>query len=419
LLIDPASGGAAATKRQSVPSAANEPTVLVIPTLSAHRAPSGRLVLTHKYITGLEGFCAAWPGKVMSAMRVTGPHSEGHLDEIEFQPEGAAFEVHGLASDLSGAEPYLRAASVVLLTDGREIQPLARLCQRMGVPYVLTLEWDWQTRRQNVWQAAPDVLRAAKRVLWAEANNLARVRTIRGAAGLQCNGTPAFEAYRRLNARTLLFFDSRVTREMIISESALDTRLASLATGGPLRLVFSGRLVTIKGADQLPRFAAALAHLGVPFTLDICGAGVLEGAIRADIQRLGLTDRVRLRGTLDYERELMPFVAGETDLFVCCHTQGDPSCTYLETMACGVPVAGYANSALRGMVERSGAGWATPEGDPERLAAAVARLAANRGEIAARSRAARGFSLEHTFEKTMRCRGEHLLACSRPAGSSS
>jgi colanic acid/amylovoran biosynthesis glycosyltransferase len=372
-------------------------------------------VLTRKYVTGLEGFAAAWPGKVVSAMRLCGPPEDGHLDEFEFQPEGAAVEVHGLASDLSGAEPHLKGASVVLLTDGRETQPLARLCKRMGVPYVLTLEWDWQTRRQNVWQAAPNALRAAKRLLWAEANNLTRRRTIRDAVGLQCNGTPAFDAYRGLTTRPLLFFDSRVTRDMIVAEAALENRLTTLAAGGPLRLVFSGRLVAIKGADQLPRFAAALSHLGVPFTLDICGAGVLEGAIRADIERLGLSDRVRMRGTLDFERELMPFVASQSDLFVCCHTQGDPSCTYLETMACGVPVVGYANSALRGMVERSGAGWATPEGDAERLAAAVARLAADRREIAARSRAARAFALGHTFEETMRCRAEHLLACSRPA----
>jgi colanic acid/amylovoran biosynthesis glycosyltransferase len=415
--MDQATAGAVPAVRQHVSSATTEPTVLVIPTLSAHRAPSGRLVLTHKYLTGLEGFAAAWKGKVVTAVRVAGPAEDGHLDEIEFEPDGSPVHVHGLAADLSDVEPHLRAASIVLLTDGREIQPVARLCRRLGVPYVLTLEWDWKTRRQNVWQAAPDRLRALKRVLWAEANNLSRLRTITGAAGLQCNGTPAFEAYRSLAPRPLLFFDSRVTREMVVSEAALESRLAALESGGPLRLVFSGRLVTIKGADQLPRFAAALAHLGVDFTLDICGGGVLEAPIRAEVQRLGLADRVRLRGTLDFERELVPFVAGQTDLFVCPHTQGDPSCTYLETMSCGVPVVGYANSALRGISERSGAGWTTPEGDPERLAAQVARLAADRGQIAARSRAARRFSLNHTFEKTMQARVEHLRACSRSAAS--
>jgi colanic acid/amylovoran biosynthesis glycosyltransferase len=411
LLTDPSSSGAARPAGHRGPSAASRPTILVIPTLAIHRAPSGRLVVPRKYLTGLEAYAASWPGKVVSALRVTAPADDGHLDNVEFEPQGSPFELRALAADGPGLEAQVRGAALVMLTDGSETQPMARLCRRVGVPYVLVLEWDWQTRRQNIWQGAPTPLRAAKRLLWAELANVGRVRTMHGAAGLQCNGTGAFESYRILNPRTLLYFDSRVGPEMIVAEAALEQRLAAMTAGAPLRLVFSGRLVSIKGADHLPAFAAALARRGVPFTLDICGGGVLENGIRAEVARRGLQEQVRMRGTLDFASELMPFVTSQTDLFVCCHTQGDPSCTYLETMACGVPIAGFGNSAWSGMVDRSGAGWSIPHRDPERLADLVATLAARRAEIVTRSRAARAFALAHTFDETMRARTAHLLAC--------
>jgi glycosyltransferase involved in cell wall biosynthesis len=398
------------------PASSAEPIVLVIPTLHGQRAPSGKLVVTRKYLTGLDVYASLWPGKVVSAVRISGSLDDGHLDAVEHDPARSRFELRELPEDPARIEEQLRAASVVMLTDGQETYTLAGQCQQLGIPYVLTLEWDASTRRQILWQEAPSRLRGAKRILWAEATNFRRLRTIRAAAGLQCNGTPAFEAYRGINARPLLYFDSRVGPEMVVAEQPLEARLGELGAGGPLRLVFSGRLVAIKGVDHLPRFASALARAGIAFSLDICGGGALEGALREQIDRRGLAGRVRLRGTLDFERELMPFVAGHTDLFICCHTQGDPSCTYLETMACGVPVVGYGNPALRGIVERSGAGWSIPDFNPERLAGLVATLAGDRAGIAERSRSAREFALAHTFDKTMQERTRHLLACSlRPA----
>jgi colanic acid/amylovoran biosynthesis glycosyltransferase len=397
-------------------SVAVQPTILVIPSLLARRAPGGGLLISNKFLTGLEAYAERWPGKVTSLLRVAdGP--DLYLDTVEHDPAASPFELGELAWDLAGIDEQLRAASVVVLSEDPQIRRIDRLCRRLGVPYVPVLEWDAQTRRQILWQEAPGPLRAAKRVLWAEAGELGRLRSMRAAAGLQCNGTPTFDAYRSRNRRTLLFFDSRITQGMVISEAALEERLAPLLARRPLRLAFSGRLVAIKGADHLPRVAAALARAEVDFTMDICGGGDLTGAIQQDIDRLGLADRVRLRGSLDFERELIPFISSNTDLFVCCHTQGDPSCTYLETMACGVPIAGYANQALRGIAQRSRAGWSVPTFEPERLAELIVALDRDRVGVASAARAARTFALAHTFERTMQARIDHFLTCSAPVGA--
>jgi colanic acid/amylovoran biosynthesis glycosyltransferase len=385
------------------------PTLLVVPSLTAQRNAAGKMVLTRKYLSGLEEYASLWPGKVVSAVRATDEHNDS-LDLVEVGEGGV--EIREAHEDVDRIDRQLAGATVVLVGDDRYARVVARRCLRAGIPYVHTLEWDAQTRRQIIWQSSPSLLRGGKRILWAEVEALSRYRSMKLAAGLQCNGTPSYDEYRRLNPRTLLYFDSRVTADMVVGEAALARRLERLERGEPLRLVFSGRLIPIKGADHLPRLARALADRQVPFTLDICGGGSLERAISEQSAALGVTDRVRLRGTLDFERELMPFVADNADVFVCCHLQGDPSCTYLETMACGVPIAGYGNVALEGLIRRVPFGWAVAPFRPEPLADVIAQLHRDRSLVSRAARAARVFAAANTFEQTMATRIDHLLACS-------
>jgi colanic acid/amylovoran biosynthesis glycosyltransferase len=139
--------------------------------------------------------------------------------------------------------------------------------------------------------------------------------------------------------------------------------------------------------------------------MSIFGDGEYLPQLKKDVRKLGL-DCITLRGTLDFETELLPFVANEADLFVCCHPQGDPSCTYLETMACGVPIVGYDNEALTGLVQASGVGWTTPLNDPRALAVKIASLKPRDLTIAANQ--SFSFAADHTFEKTFQRRIDHL-----------
>jgi glycosyltransferase involved in cell wall biosynthesis len=172
--------------------------------------------------------------------------------------------------------------------------------------------------------------------------------------------------------------------------------------------VFSGRLIRMKGADHLPLVAAELNRRQIPFEMTICGDGVLADSMRQQIASLGLSSCVRMPGVLDFATELVPFVKRKDDVFVCCHRQGDPSCTYIETMSCGVPIVGYENEALGGMLRRVPAGIGVPMDDVAALADALARLHADRATLAAMSRRALEFAAENTFEETVRKRMEHL-----------
>ena len=253
-----------------------------------------------------------------------------------------------------------------------------------------------------------------RREHWATNTEKRYCRAVSLAKGIQCNGLPTFLAYKDLNPHSLLYFDTRVRSNQLVETCVLDQRLSIMRGGKPLRLGFSGRLIAMKGADHLPVVAHELKCLGVPFTMDICGGGELASVMQKDIKHYGLENHVRMHGVLDFEEELLPFFTHEIDLFVCCHRQGDPSCTYLETYSCGVPIVGYANEAFSGLAVMSdvgGASWVTPMADPISLAHKIADLHTKREEIEVASRNALAFATLHTFENTMAKRVEHLLAC--------
>jgi hypothetical protein len=100
----------------------------------------------------------------------------------------------------------------------------------------------------------------------------------------------------------------------------------------------------------------------------------MEPEMRAQVAKRSLENLIQFKGPLDFERELIPFIRENVDLFVCCHRQGDPSCTYLETMSCGVPIAGYDNEAFAGLVKTSAAGWFTPMDRPKNTRLAIPRI---------------------------------------------
>jgi len=264
------------------------------------------------------------------------------------------------------------------------------------------------TRKQMIRAGTWNPLLRWRRTRWMLKQEKLHREAIALAEGIQCNGTPAFETYRELSPSPFLYFDSRVTRQMLADEATLKARTDDMLAGRPLHLVFSGRFTRIKGVDHLPRVAVELKKLNVPFEMALCGNGELLPIVRRNAAKLGVDHLIKFTGPLDFATQLVPFVTQNADLFVCCHRQGDPSCTYLETMSCGVPIAGYDNEALAGIVRESSVGWSTPMERPAELARRVADLNADRSVLASAAFEALRFASGHTFEDTFRKRVEHL-----------
>ncbi|MFN4129668.1 MAG: glycosyltransferase [Paracoccaceae bacterium] len=179
--------------------------------------------------------------------------------------------------------------------------------------------------------------------------------------------------------------------------------------------MYSGRLEPMKGAQDLVPLATALASGGCRFELDIFGDGSLRDPIARGIANQGLSDRVRLHGNVDFATALIPWQRQQADLFISCHRQGDPSCTYIESMGCGLPVAGYANEMWGPLCRESGADWADPVGNVAALAARISTTP--RTAIAAAAAAALGFARRHDFDTELNGRMKHLARVAQRTAS--
>jgi glycosyltransferase involved in cell wall biosynthesis len=384
--------------------------MIVLSILKARPGPNGGLLLTQKYVDGVAEYARHWRGPVTTLVDVTTADIGTVLDPLEVFPGRLPFGLEIRPPDDALRERLQNARVVLAFLSAREAL-LAERCRSWGVPLVYWSEYTLKTEMQIIDADVSNPLRRLVRKARAIRTEQRRRVAVSRSAGIQCSGTPTFQAYAALSPQPLLFFDSRVYEDDVERPERVESRLATLRERRPLRLLFGGRLNRMKGAHHLPSVAAHLTQFGVDFTLGIHGAGPLREQIAADITRLGLGDRVFLRGVSDFRTGWIPTVKTTCDVFVCCHLQGDPSSTYPEVMSCGVPIAGYANEAFTGIIGRSRGGWLTSEGKPRGLAECIARLDRDREEIASASRAALAFAREHAFERTFKERVEHMARC--------
>lgn len=384
--------------------------LVILPALRARPGDGDRMVLTGKFLDGLREYAARWLGPVTVWM-YRAEDADTNLDPVEVAPRHGNLSLRWLPEADADPDEVLDNARVVLASLVDQHLVWSEACTCAGVPLVFVSEYTLRTRRQIIRCETSNPLLRLRREIWTTGMERRIHHALGRAAGIQCNGTPTYEAYRAVTPRPLLYFDSRIDPADLASTEAIEERQSRLLAGHPLRLAFSGRLIAMKGADHLLLVAAELNRLGVPFQLDIFGGGSLADHLACRIQKLGLSERVRLRGVFDFRSELLPTMTREVDLFVSCHRQGDPSCTYLETMACGVPVAGYANEAFAGLVRTSGVGWLSPLDDPRRLAGLIADLDKQRSTLAKAATRARAFAELHTLDRTMDARVGHLSEC--------
>lgn len=395
---------------RSISSTAKE--LILLPVLKAHEAASGRMIVTQKYLKGAAEYAKYWPGPVTSLFDVS-PSPSTDLDHVEVAGDHDIHSIEVRPRDPQVLARRLQSASVVVSFLSPFEFATAELCNRLGVPIIQVSEYTLRTECQIIDASGANYIANLRRKLWAWRAERLRRQLIRISAGLQCNGLPTYNSYRGICPDALLFLDNRVRKTDVISIQELSRKAKDARAGRPLRLVYGGRFVPMKGVLHLPEVARHLRQAGVPFQFSIYGAGPEENKLRAAISRYALEDQVSILQPVDFDKEWVPFLKQQADLFVCCHVQGDPSSTYVEAMASGVPIASYDNEAFKGIVEFSGSGFLAPMGRSKALAGVIADLHRDRDRLLEAAQIGRSFSEQHCFETTFSRRVDHFLERSR------
>jgi glycosyltransferase involved in cell wall biosynthesis len=379
-------------------------TLTLLPQLSGMADGPDRVVITRKFLEGAELYASLWPGRLKVIMHPGREHTTD-LDHISVKPRELPFDLELARFD--GPELPSRLAGSALVLGGPDYR-LPRLvddCRTQNVPCVQVTEYSLRTRWQIARIHAASRLRFLRTAVWELNQERLTLQGISRSAGVQCNGTPTYALYRRFSANPLLFFDTRMRRSMFATPGDMERRAQRLQSGQPLTLAFSGRLIPMKGAEDLIEVASQLKRRKFPFRFLIAGDGSSLPAMQERVRREGL-EEVEFLGVLPFETGLIPLVREQVDLFVACHRQGDPSCTYLETLAAGVPIIGYENEAFSGLLSLAELGFGVPLGRPALLAQRITEL--SRSEILDRAHDGLRFARQHGFERTFERRIEHL-----------
>ena len=383
--------------------------LVVIPAVTVWK-DKNRLVFDQKFYDGLMAYVQGWPGRVRCVIRQSSQLLPAYVNVHVSPDECLPFELLLLQNGEPVQGQHLSGGSVALISgDDFGLLHVAGLCKQADIRCVYLIEYILETRNQIIRIESAGWIRRWRRHLFVWYGERRRLQAFRQADALQINGLPAFLEYG-WHPHRLLFFDNRIRLDMMPSRSQLQRRLNGMEAGSPLRLGFSGRLTAIKGADDIIAVADILHRRGLDFSLTIFGGGELESLMKQKIAELGLAENVRMVGTVDFETVLIPAVREQIDIYLLLHRQSDPSCTYLETLACGVPIVGYANKAFEGILDQADAGWQAEISAIDQVADIIITLNQQRHEISKKSRVALDFARKHDFRSTFGKRIDQLKA---------
>jgi glycosyltransferase involved in cell wall biosynthesis len=187
-----------------------------------------------------------------------------------------------------------------------------------------------------------------------------------------------------------------MSTDMVITGKQLDDRIQQ-RKDRPLRLLFSGRYERLKGADDSVRVALQCLKRGLDIELHTYGQGSLRDTMLQLASQSPFANRIHIHDPIPFPDLVQR--AREFDLFVCCHIQSDPSCTYLESFGAGLPIVGYANRMWQRLSENSQSGHASPMGQPSAVVDDISLLITDPDMLSRISKQARAFALDHTFER--------------------
>ncbi len=384
------------------------PVLLFCAPAPVSRTPEG-FRLDIKFVEGMRAHVAGWGGPIRCVLW------EG-AGEIPFgrdyAPDDLGFELIVLPPGVPVPDAGVDGAGAAMVSaDMPGFAAMVAAITGRGVPVVAALEYTLETRLRILWlnRRSGGWARLGWRAFRTWMQDRRMRATLGTLAGVQFNGYPAFDAYGAKVWRPHLYLDNRMRPEMMATEAEMAARFHRLRQGKPLRLIHSGRLEPMKGAQDLLPVMTALRALGVRATLDIYGAGSFEGSLREGLAQFG--GDVRLHGSVDFETALVPISRTEADVFLSCHRQSDPSCTYLEAMGCGLAMAGYGNRMWARLAGEAGQPAPAPMGQPRALAARIAAWDRDRASLIAAAEGGWRFAMAHDFDREFAGRMAHLAAC--------
>jgi glycosyltransferase involved in cell wall biosynthesis len=199
--------------------------------------------------------------------------------------------------------------------------------------------------------------------------------------------------------------------KIIVNYLGVDTRKFQPESNGKsanrkINIVAVGDLIEKKGHGYLVQACAKLKQEGIEFQCDIIGEGVLREPLQEEIDRLNLSDNVRLLGALKHQEVIKHLAQAQLFTLSCVDVRGKGGdldgipVALMEAMAMGLPTISTNISGITELIEDGVSGLIVPERDENALAEALRQLISNQ-------------SLRQQFEHSARRRIEEEFDLSK------
>ena len=189
-----------------------------------------------------------------------------------------------------------------------------------------------------------------------------------------------------------------------ISDEQLQAKLKSIAKGDPLKIVYAGRAIDMKGPLEWVDTLYELDKLGVKFEATWLGDGPMLDEVKARVAKLGVPG-LTFAGFVS-DREAILGALRKAHVFLFCHNTLESARILGEALASGTPLVGFRTDYPADLVAEHGGGLLAPMGDVKGLAAIVCELDADRRQLAQIVESAARSGREFDREKLLHRRAE-------------
>lgn len=226
----------------------------------------------------------------------------------------------------------------------------------------------------------PSGVKKLRKIWWTKSFYRAAERCLSHSALALLQGQEVFDGLKQFAPNPKKVLNVQVNSEDFIPQPELESKLQSLPSARPVKIVYAGRMAQMKGPlDWLQTLHAAIGK-GANLEATWLGDGPMLAEMRDEIKRLGLEGRVALPGLVSRE-ELFGRLR-RSDVFLFCHKTGESPRCFGEALVSGAAIVGYGSAFPRDLVAERGGGEFVETGDWRGLAEIVVKLDKDRPRLA-------------------------------------
>ncbi|NNC99540.1 MAG: glycosyltransferase [Gammaproteobacteria bacterium] len=298
--------------------------------------------------------------------------------------------------------PLITEATVVHASVDDPFQPMQLETIRAGIKegkttVLIGFDMDlWellgiQLKKMNPYDAALHIFRTLGMDYWM------RYCVKRASVSMLKEGL-VFERYSGGAKNPKAFCHSMHSEKHIISENALDKRLAAVQSGRPLRLVYFGRLTKRKGITDAIRIVSGARKLGVNASFDLIGEGEQQAELAQLVQEIDATESIGFLGSFPYGDGLH-LKLRKYDALLFTPTEEDTPRMVYDAYASGLPLLTTDIAFLRHRKMQDNASILFGIGNTGEGVSKLCELDSNRDLLVTLSKNARQAGVRHSVEQ--------------------